>query len=63
MNGNVEFDYRSLSTGVTCPICGKKYSVKLGVDFLSRHQGQAIQCICCSCAQEKINEGRAINAN
>ena len=55
MNGNV-FDYRSFSTAVTCPTCGRKYAVKLSVDFLAQHQNEQIQCICLSCAKAKINE-------
>jgi hypothetical protein len=50
---NKELEFRNILAGVTCPICGRKYAVRLSVDFLSRHQGQAIQCICCSCAKAK----------
>ena len=48
MNGNVEFDYRSLSTGVTCPILWKKNTrSNWAVDFLSRvTRARRIQCIC-----------------
>jgi hypothetical protein len=53
MNGNV-FDYRSILTGVVCPDCGKKYAVKLSVDFLAQHQNEQIQCICVSCYKTRI---------
>jgi hypothetical protein len=51
-----EIEFRNILTPVTCPRCQKKYATRLGVDFLSRHLGQAIQCVCCSCAVKQINE-------
>ena len=62
MNGN-GFDYRSIFVGTICPICQKKYAVRLGIDYLSRHVGEQIQTICLECGQKQINEGRTINAN
>ena len=58
MCGNVEFEYRSISTSVCCPTCGEKYATRLGVDYLSKHLGQSIQCICLECAKKQINLGR-----
>ena len=55
---NTEIEFRSISTAVSCPDCGRKYAVKLSVDYLSRHLGQAIQCVCLECGQKQINEGR-----
>jgi hypothetical protein len=49
-------DLKGIMTSVQCPICFQKFTVRLGVDFLSRRQGQEIKVICISCAQSKINE-------
>ena len=49
-------DFRSITSGVNCPTCGRKYAVKLGVDYLSKHQGEEIQVICLPCVQLKLDE-------
>ena len=53
-------DLRDIVTAVTCPDCGEKFTVRLSVDFLSRHQSQEIEVICSSCATKQISRGRAI---
>ena len=50
-------------TGVTCPDCGKKYTVRLSIDYLVRHEGEELKVICCQCAQKQINKERTFNAN
>ena len=49
-------DFRSITSGVACPTCGRKFTVKLGVDYLSKHQGEEIQVICLSCTRLKLDE-------
>ena len=53
MESNYEIEFRSISTGVICPICQKKYAVKLSVDYLSQHQGQEIACVFAAVAPGK----------
>ena len=56
MENNCEIEFRNIMVGTICPFCQRKYAVRLGVDFLSRHQGQEIQVVCVSCAQSRITE-------
>jgi predicted RNA-binding Zn-ribbon protein involved in translation (DUF1610 family) len=58
MENKYEIEFKNIMTAAQCPSCGKKFAVKLGVDYLSRHQGQAIQCICLAFGQKQINLGR-----
>ena len=54
MNNKLEIEFRSISVGTICPICQKKYAVRLSVDFLSKHIGEQIQTICLECGQKQI---------
>lgn len=56
MYGNAEIEFRNIATAVNCPACGKKYTVKLGVDFLSKHIGETIAVICLDCSKSRIAE-------
>ena len=56
MENNCEIEFRNIMTGAVCPICQKKYAVRLSVDFLSKHIGEQIQTICLACGQSRITE-------
>jgi hypothetical protein len=49
-------DLRDIVTLVQCPDCLRKFTVRLGVNFLSRHVGEPIAVICVSCAQSRMVE-------
>ena len=56
MYGDFEIEFRNIATAVTCPDCGKKYTVRLSIDYLVRHEGEELKVICLSCAQSRITE-------
>jgi hypothetical protein len=53
---NTEIEFRSISTPVSCPICQKRYALKLSTDFLSRYPGEQIQTICLDCYKTRFAE-------
>jgi hypothetical protein len=66
MENKIEIEFRNISTAVSCPICLRKFTTRLSVDFLSKQAGAPISVVCVSCALEKINEiknGRILNGN
>jgi hypothetical protein len=63
MENKLEIEFRSISVGTICPICQKKYAVRIGINYLSQHMGEQLQTICCSCAKKQIAEGRVFNGN
>jgi len=63
MENKIEIEFRNISTAVSCPVCQRKFTTRLSVDYLSRQISQEISVICCSCAVKQINEGKVFNAN
>jgi hypothetical protein len=56
MENKLEIEFRSISTAVSCPICQKRYALKLSTDYLSRHVGEQIQTICLDCYKTRFSE-------
>ena len=46
---------RDITTVVQCPDCFCKFSVKLGIDFLVKHQGEQLKVVCMECSQKRID--------
>jgi len=58
MENNYEIEFKNIVTLVSCPVCLRKFTTRLNIDFLTKHQSQEIPVICCSCAVKQIKEGR-----
>jgi len=56
MESNYEIEFRNIVTPVVCPVCLRKFTTRLSVDYLSRHIGEEIKIVCILCSQSKIAE-------
>jgi DNA-directed RNA polymerase subunit RPC12/RpoP len=45
---------RDIMTVVQCPDCLHKFAVRLGIDYLVRHQGEQLRVVCMECGQKRI---------
>jgi len=52
---------REISTAVQCPNCLRKFTVRLGIDYLVRHQGEQLRVVCMECTQKRIIEIKRIS--
>jgi len=46
---------RDITSVVSCPDCLKKFSVRLGIDYLVKHQGAQLKVICKECGLKRID--------
>ena len=58
MYQDLDVGLRNIMTGVQCPDCLKNFSVRLGIDFLVKHQGEQLKVVCLECGQKRIAERR-----
>ena len=45
---------RDITTTVLCPDCLHKFAVRLGIDYLVRHQSEQLKVVGMECGQKRI---------
>ena len=63
MYQDLDVGLKDIVTPVQCPDCLRKFTTRLSIDYIVRHQNEELKVICCQCAQKQINKERTFNAN